>query len=120
MRLTQSKFFVPGCLAVVVLVAYLASDHTPKKPGPHANEDFTALAESVLADKTFENVAGSNDCTKDCSGHSDGWEWAKENEITNSDACGSKSASFIEGCQAFANGVRHLAQSFKDGTDSSH
>ena len=43
------------------------------------------------------------ECTSDCSGHDAGYEWASENGITNPSDCGGKSASFIEGCEAYAN-----------------
>lgn len=37
-------------------------------------------------------------CVGDCSGHRAGYEWAEENEITDSDQCSEKSESFYEGC----------------------
>lgn len=43
------------------------------------------------------------ECTGDCSGHDAGYEWASENGITDPSDCGGKSASFIEGCEAYAN-----------------
>lgn len=41
-------------------------------------------------------------CTVDCSGHAAGYEWAEENGIDAPDDCDGNSASFIEGCQAYA------------------
>jgi len=41
------------------------------------------------------------DCTKDCSGHEAGYEWAQEKDIDDIDDCGGKSQSFIEGCEAY-------------------
>ncbi len=42
-------------------------------------------------------------CTSDCSGHEAGYEWASEKSIEDPDDCGGNSASFIEGCEAYAN-----------------
>lgn len=44
---------------------------------------------------------GNYVCTLDCSGHESGFSWAKENDVTDSSACGGNSQSFIEGCEAF-------------------
>jgi hypothetical protein len=41
-------------------------------------------------------------CTRDCSGHEAGYEWAEENGIDDPDDCGGNSESFIEGCRAYA------------------
>lgn len=41
-------------------------------------------------------------CTKDCSGHKAGYEWAQRRGITDPDECGGNSNSFIEGCRAWA------------------
>lgn len=40
-------------------------------------------------------------CTKDCSGHEAGYEWAEANSITDPDDCSGNSQSFIEGCEAY-------------------
>jgi hypothetical protein len=41
-------------------------------------------------------------CTDDCSGHQAGYDWAEQNDITDSGDCGGNSQSFIEGCEAYA------------------
>lgn len=41
-------------------------------------------------------------CRDDCSGHEAGYRWAEDNDIDDPDDCGGNSASFIEGCQAWA------------------
>ena len=43
------------------------------------------------------------ECTEDCSGHNAGYEWVAEKGITDPSDCGGKSASFIKGCEAYAN-----------------
>lgn len=40
-------------------------------------------------------------CTKDCSGHRAGYEWAKRKGIADPVECGGKSKSFVEGCRSF-------------------
>lgn len=46
------------------------------------------------------------DCTGNCSGHEAGYEWASDHGITDPDDCGGNSASFIEGCETYANEVQ--------------
>lgn len=45
-------------------------------------------------------------CTEDCSGHEAGYQWAEEMGIDNPDDCGGNSQSFVEGCEAYAEGVQ--------------
>lgn len=40
-------------------------------------------------------------CTKDCSGHRAGYDWAARKNIQNPAECGGNSNSFIEGCRAY-------------------
>lgn len=40
-------------------------------------------------------------CTKDCSGHKAGYEWAKKKNLTDPADCRGRSNSFVEGCRAF-------------------
>ena len=44
--------------------------------------------------------------TAECSGHRAGYDWAERKNITDPADCGGKSQSFIEGCQAYAEGGR--------------
>lgn len=41
-------------------------------------------------------------CTKDCSGHKAGYEWAQRKGITDPSVCSGNSNSFVEGCIAAA------------------
>ena len=43
------------------------------------------------------------DCTEDCSGHEAGYEWAEENDISDTYDCDGNSQSFIEGCESYVN-----------------
>lgn len=47
---------------------------------------------------TFEGYP----CTKDCSGHRAGYEWAERKNIETPEQCGGRSNSFTEGCKAWA------------------
>jgi hypothetical protein len=57
-----------------------------------------------VVEPTFDN------CTDDCSGHEAGFQWAQDNDVTDSSECGGNSDSFIEGCEAFAQERETLAQ----------
>ena len=48
-----------------------------------------------------ERTFGGYDCTKDCSGHKAGYDWAAEHNIISERDCDGDSQSFIEGCQAY-------------------
>jgi len=44
-------------------------------------------------------------CTKDCSGHMAGYQWAAERNVQNpADVSSAKSNSFYEGCLSFIEG----------------
>jgi hypothetical protein len=55
------------------------------------------LSPSLLKAKTFMGYQ----CTDDCSGHEAGYNWARDNEIDDTDDCDGKSESFNEGCVAY-------------------
>ena len=59
-------------------------------------------ARNELAGTTYEGQGAAYGCTEDCSGHDAGYEWAKDNEVTDPSDCGGNSASFNEGCEAYA------------------
>ena len=41
-------------------------------------------------------------CTKDCSGHRAGYDWAARKNIQNPEDCSGNSNSFVQGCRAYA------------------
>ncbi|MCW2066746.1 UNVERIFIED_ORG: hypothetical protein M2420_002100 [Stenotrophomonas maltophilia] len=45
-------------------------------------------------------------CTEDCAGHDVGYQWAEGKGIAHPDDCGGNSQSFIEGREAYAEGVQ--------------
>ncbi len=64
-----------------------------------------AVADSVDAadvDALDVEVPDFDNCIDDCSGHEAGFQWAQDQDVTDSSECGGKSNSFIEGCEAFA------------------
>ena len=67
-------------------------------------QQATEVAYERAADLTFLDVGAKSDCTDDCSGHNAGFEWARENGVTETWDCPeSRSSSFSEGCEAFAH-----------------
>ncbi|MFK0299977.1 hypothetical protein ACIQTU_12260 [Brevundimonas sp. NPDC090276] len=58
---------------------------------------------------TYDDLGSPYGCTDDCSGHEAGVEWAQENEIHDPSDCGGRSASFVEGCEAYAEAVQNAA-----------
>lgn len=51
--------------------------------------------------KTFHGYP----CTKDCSGHEAGYEWAQDKGLYSYDDCSGNSNSFIEGCEAYLDDI---------------
>ena len=91
--------------AAALLAAVLMMSACSSEP---SDEDFDAAYEQSqdeLSEASFEDVGDSAECTVDCSGHEAGFEWAKEEGVTDSSECGGKSDSFIEGCEAYAEAL---------------
>jgi hypothetical protein len=51
---------------------------------------------------TYEQVEGSDSCTDDCSGHDAGYEWARDNDVCDTEYDGGDSESFAEGVRSWA------------------
>lgn len=64
----------------------------------------TERAVDDLAYETYGTVGAPYGCTDDCGGHEAGFEWAKENGVTDG-SCFGNSTSFNEGCQAYADAI---------------
>ena len=78
--------------------------------------DEDAAMERAVEDLAFETYSSIGEpfgCTEDCSGHEAGFEWAKQNEITDG-WCGGNSESFIEGCQAYADAIQEKIEEYRD------
>lgn len=74
-----------------------------------------ARAKRDLEGSSYVSQRSTDRCTSDCSGHEAGYAWAEENEIEDPDECSGKSASFIEGCQAYAEEVQARAEEIAAG-----
>ena len=75
---------------------------------PKGDFDEDAAREDAKADvstSSFSDIGDTSTCTDDCSGHDAGFEWAKENDITEAGQCSGTSQSFIEGCESFTSAI---------------
>jgi hypothetical protein len=82
----------------------------------YEEEDTEAAYETAsddLSDQTFEDVGDTGLCTEDCGGHDAGFEWAKENDVTDASECGGNSLSFEEGCEAYAEALEEQASEYE-------
>ena len=67
---------------------------------------------------SFEDTGGAWDCTGDCSGHSAGFEWAKENAADDPSMCSGNSDSFVEGCEAFSQAIENHVTEMREEWDA--
>ena len=77
---------------------------------PKGKFDEEAARADAIADvsaMSFVDAGNTSDCTGDCSGHSAGFEWAKENAAGDPSMCSGNSDSFVEGCEAFSQAVEN-------------
>lgn len=89
-------------IALIVFFIWLFFFSSKNKGPAYIKEEFKNG--STIDLKVDDSITSDNwECTGDCSGHEAGYEWASENGISDSNDCGGKSASFIEGCEAYAN-----------------
>lgn len=65
-----------------------------------------------LSYESYGSIGEPYGCTDDCSGHEAGFEWAKENGVTDG-SCYGDSASFIEGCQAYADAIEEKVDEYR-------
>ena len=66
-----------------------------------ASSDGTGADASNVSAHDIEQITFDY-CTQDCSGHEAGFEWARDNEVTDESDCGGNSQSFYDGCVQFA------------------
>jgi hypothetical protein len=81
--------------------------------------DEDAAKEDAVADlsgQTFQDVGDTSRCTDDCSGHDAGWQWAQDNDITDSYDC-SGSGSFLDGCEAYAEELENRVEEARDNAE---
>ncbi len=93
-------------VAIGILMLPACGSNSSSESQPAEARDYEAASERAseqLADQTYQEVAGSADCTEGCEGHDAGFEWAKEHGVTDPSECGGDSQSFVEGCQSYAS-----------------
>ncbi len=86
--------------ALAVLLAACSNEPTDRDV-----EAAYETAREDLSDSSFAEVGDAAECTDDCSGHNAGYEWAKEEGVTDASECSGSSDSFVEGCEAYAGAV---------------
>ena len=87
----------------------VASDERSEFDEDAARED----AVSDLSGQVFQDVGDTSRCTEDCSGHDAGWQWAQDNDVTDSYDC-SGSGSFEDGCQAYVEELESRVDEARD------
>jgi cellulase/cellobiase CelA1 len=70
-----------------------------------------------LSYESYSSIGQPYGCTDDCSGHDAGFEWAKQAGVTDG-SCYSDSASFNEGCQAYADAIEEKIDEYRDTDES--
>lgn len=108
-RISRIKKWLCAVLPALLLTACGSSDEhsninsdVSSSYEPVRSEYVDEDSSSDVDDATFADVGDTSDCTEDCSGHDAGFEWARDNGITDASDCGGNSNSFIEGCETYA------------------
>ena len=106
-----------GCIATVVLSILLGCGGGGGGGRYGEYEDESAYEQEAEVESDPSDVDASevgevnfDSCTSDCSGHDAGSQWAEENDVTDESECGGNSASFTEGCVAFAEQRAEVAE----------
>jgi hypothetical protein len=95
---------------------YRYADETPSL----TEFDEDSARDRAVDDLSYESYSSIGEpygCTDDCSGHEAGFEWAKENSVTDG-SCFGDSASFNEGCQAYADAIEEKVNEYRAENDS--
>ena len=89
-----------GCGSGDAGSAYDEREETSEERADFNEDSARDDAVSDLSGQSFQDVGDTSRCTDDCSGHDAGWQWAQDNDVTDSFEC-SGSGSFEDGCQAY-------------------
>jgi hypothetical protein len=95
-------------LGAVLAVALMACG-CRSQPSDDDIDQAHESAQEQLSDASFEDVGDTSDCTEDCSGHEAGFDWARDEGVTDSSDCSGSSQSFVEGCEAYVSAVETQA-----------
>ena len=81
------------------------SDYNDYENSAISNEEKSTYTDADASDVNPEDVEQPdfNGCIHDCSGHEAGFEWARNNDVTDEIECGSRSQSFHDGCVQFVD-----------------
>ncbi len=86
---------------VSIVASMLVSNNENKTTAPSKTPSYT---QNFYVYPETQSTFKGYSCTTDCSGHAAGYNWAEKNGINNPYDCGGQSKSFIEGCEAYAEG----------------
>jgi hypothetical protein len=70
-----------------------------------------------LAYESYSSIGEPYGCPEDREGHEAGFEWAKENGITDR-SCYGDSDSFNEGCQAYADAIEERINEYRENNQT--
>lgn len=104
MSISAKQLTVCGIVALGGLILYFGNN-----PGATEHRAVSEVTTDSGRPDTDPSTFAGYECTEDCSGHKAGYEWAKEHDISDGDACdtagdNSNSPSFAEGCHAYVDG----------------
>jgi hypothetical protein len=86
-----------------------------------ADFDEDVARDRAMDDLVYESYGSIGEpygCTDDCSGHEAGFEWAKENGVTDG-SCYGDSVSFQEGCHAYGEAIEEKIDEYRAEDESS-
>lgn len=95
--------------ASVLLAAALAATGCRSEPSDEDIDQAYEKAQDELSHASFEDIGDISQCTEDCGGHDAGFDWARDQGITDTSECSGDSQSFVEGCQAYASAIESEA-----------
>ena len=96
--------------AMMLCVALTLASCRSSEPSDEDIDQAYENAEDQLSHESFEEVGDTSQCTEDCSGHDAGFEWARDQGVTDPSECSGDSQSFIEGCEAYASAIESQAE----------
>jgi hypothetical protein len=101
--------WIVGVIVTIWIFSDEKNGNTYSPPTLLYDQPQTAYQQPIVPAYSPPTFMGYS-CTDDCSGHEAGYNWAEENGIDDPDNCGGNSDSFIEGCQAYAEEQKTMAE----------
>ena len=103
---------ITRCTVLGCAVFSLASCSSKYAQPMDKNAAYQAAAKD-LSPRNFEDVGDTSLCTKDCSGHDAGFEWAKEKSLTVLADCEADDPGFAEGCEAYVSALQKRVSEYR-------